>query len=110
MSEKSYYKVYLEVSLKDSNYVFGFINISDIPYDKFKEIFEDQITDEKYLFEDSKAYFIEEPLYKEHKNFFDDSISFGFDFSLFEYSVHLTVVKADRYKKDYYEELPPLIR
>ncbi len=54
--DKLYYKVFLEVALVNSRHVFGFINISHIPYEKFQEIFSEQITDERYLFEDSKSY------------------------------------------------------
>jgi len=33
--DKLYYKVFLEVALVNSRHVFGFINISHIPYEKF---------------------------------------------------------------------------
>lgn len=108
--DKLYYKVFLEVALVNSRHVFGFINISHIPYEKFQEIFSEQITDERYLFEDSKSYFIEQPLYEDFKVFFEESIPFRFDFTLFEYSVGFASVNVDRYKKDYYYTMPPMLK
>jgi hypothetical protein len=106
-AEKFYYQVDLEIVLKGTDFVFGFINISHIPYTKFEELFRDQVTREKFLFDDSLSYFIEEDLYIKHKEFFDKEIPFTFDFSLFTYSVSLSGDTMDKYKKDYYEELPP---
>ena len=42
--ENYYYQVFLEVAKKGEETVFGFINISHIPYAKFEELFQDQIT------------------------------------------------------------------
>jgi len=103
---KIHYLVDLEVALKNSEYVFGFINISHIPYSKLDELFRDQVNHESFLFDDSMSYFIEETLYNKHKEFFDKEIPFTFDFNLFEYSVSLSSVKKD--KKYYHEDLPPL--
>jgi len=109
-NQKYYYKVYLEVALKTSEYVFGYINISHISYERLGELFRDQITFEDALFDDSMSYFIEEELYKNNKDFFDNEIPFKFDFNLFEYSVGLSSVEVGEYKKDYYEELPPPLK
>lgn len=109
METKYYYKVYLEIVLKGEDSIFGYINISNIPYSKLEELFRDQVTDERFLFDDSIGYFIEEALYLEHKTYLDKNIPFTFDFDLFIYSVGLTSVEVDKYKKDYYEELPPLL-
>lgn len=109
MEKKYYYKVYLEVVLKGSDFVFGFINISNIPYVKFKELFEEQLINERFLFDSVSGYFIEEELYLRHKDYLDKNIPFTFDFDLFVYSVSFTSVEAHKYKKDYYEELPPLL-
>jgi len=107
IEKKYYYQVDLEVALPKSKYVFGFINISHIPYDKLYELFKDQITDEIFLFE-KYNYFITPELYQQHKEYLDKNISFSFDFKLFEYSVGFGRVEVDEYKKDYHEELPPL--
>jgi len=106
-NKKYFYKVYLEVALKTSEYVFGYINISHIPYSKLEELFRDQVTYEKALFDDTMSYFIEDELYNKHKEYLDSEIPFKFDFNLFEYSVGLSSVEVQKYKKDYYEELPP---
>ncbi|WP_131537270.1 hypothetical protein [Pedobacter nototheniae] len=109
MEKNYYYKVYLEVVLKGADFVFGFINISNIPYSKLEELFRDQVIEERFLFDDSIGYFIEEKLYLEHKEYLDKNIPFTFDFDLFVYSVGLTSVEAHKYNKDYYEYLPPLL-
>jgi hypothetical protein len=109
-NQEYYYQVHLEVVLKGANFVFGFINISHIPYSKFEELFMDQVTHETFLFDDSLSYFIEEELYNKHKEFFDSEIPFTFDFNLFEYSVSLTGDKMEKYRKDYYNELPSPFR
>jgi hypothetical protein len=107
MSKKRYYyKVDLEVSLPNADYVFGYIDISHIPYSKLEELFQDQIKEEQFLFED-RSYFITENVYKKHKEYLDYEIPFKFDFSIFEYSVGLSGVEIDKYKKDYHENLPP---
>ncbi len=108
IKENYYYQVYLEVALRGADYVFGFINISHIPYSKFEELFKPQVTYERCLFDDSLGYMIEEELYNKHKEFFDEEIPFTFDFNLFEYSVSLAGDKLEKYKKDYYEEPPPI--
>lgn len=110
IDKKYYYKVYLEVVKKGADFVFGYINISNIPYSKFEELFRDQVGDERFLFDDSIGYFIEEELYLKHKEYLDKNIPFTFDFTLFEYSVSLAGDEFDKLKKDYYEELPPLLR
>jgi hypothetical protein len=101
-----YYIVELEVSLKNNDYVFGFINISHIPYSKFEEIFKDQITDERSIFDYARGYEINEKLYEEYKDFFDSKIHFGFDFDIFKYHVCLSVDKVKNYEKNYYDDLP----
>jgi hypothetical protein len=105
--QKLYYQVYMDVVLKAKNIVFGFINISHIPYSKLDELFRDQVKHERFLFDDSMSYWIDKKLYKQHKAFLDAEIPFLFDFKLFDYSVNLTGTKAGKYKPDYYEELPP---
>lgn len=110
MEKKYYYKVYLEVVLKGADFVFGYINISNIPYSKLEELFRDQVIEEKFLFDDSIGYFIEQELYLKNKEYLDKNIPFTFDFDLFVYSVGLTSVETHKYKKDYYQELPPLLR
>jgi hypothetical protein len=108
MEKEYYYKIYLEVVLKEADFVFGYINISNIPYSKFYELFRDQVTEERFLFDDSIGYFIEKELYLQHKEYLGENIPFTFDFDLFVYSVGLRGVDQQKYKKDYYEELPPL--
>lgn len=107
MKKKYYYQVHLEVVLNGSNFVFGFINISHIPYEKFEEFFLDQVTNERFLFDDGMSYFIEKDLYNKHKEFLDNEIPFTFDFDLFEYSVALTGDDYSKLRPDYYDELPP---
>ena len=92
--KQHYFEVTLDVSLKTSDYVFGSINVSHIPYWKLIEIFQDQIAEFKlrpdmehrFLFENLGGYMIGEPLYQKHKEYLDKEIDFTFDFSLFEYS------------------------
>jgi len=108
VKKKYYYQVHLEVVLNGSDFVFGFINISHISYKKFEELFFDQITHERFLFDDAISYFIEPNLYNKHKEFFDNEIPFTFNFDLFEYSVALTGDDFDKLKPNYYEELPPM--
>jgi len=105
--EGYYYQVYLEIALKKADYVFGFINISHISYSKLEELFKPQVTYEKFLFDDSLGYLIEEDLYTKNKEFFDKEIPFTFDFNLFNYSVGLSGDKIETYKKDYHEGPPP---
>ncbi|WP_343745229.1 hypothetical protein [Chitinophaga sp.] len=107
MKEKLYYQVDLEVVLKGANFIFGFINISHIPYSKFEELFKDQVRNERFLFDEALSYIVDVDLYKRHKEFFDSEIPFKFDFNLFDYAVGLSSVEARKYKKNYYEELPP---
>lgn len=110
MQEKitHYYLVELEVSLKTEESVFGYINISHIPYSKLYEIFKDSITPgQRFLFDKAISFMIDEELYQQHKEYLDKEISFRFDFDLFEYGVGLSSIKASEYKKDYHEELPP---
>lgn len=109
MTEKYYYQLYLQIVSKGADVVFGYINVSHIPYEKFYELFLDQVTTETFLFEDF-SYFIDKELYEKNKVFLDKEIPFTFDFDLFEYSIGLTGDKIEKYKKDYYEELPPLIK
>ncbi|MGF7027390.1 MULTISPECIES: hypothetical protein [Sphingobacterium] len=68
MAEKYYYQLYLEIVLRGADYVFGFMNVSHIPYEKFYELFQDQVTTETFLFEDV-SYFIDEELYQKNKGF-----------------------------------------
>lgn len=107
MEKKYYYQVHLEVVLKGSNFVFGFINISHIPYQKFEELFRDQVTNERFMFDYGMSYFIEKNLYNKNKEFLDNEIPFTFDFDLFEYSVALTGDDYSKLKPYYYDELPP---
>lgn len=109
MEKNYYYKVYLEVVLKGADSVFGYINISNIPYSKLEELFKSQFVNERFMFDSVNGYFIEEALYLEHKEYLDKNIPFTFDFNLFDYSVGLTSVEAHKYNKDYYEDLPPLL-
>jgi len=106
MDKKYYYKVHLEVVLKGADFIFGFINISHIPYSKLEELFFDQVVTEKFLFDEGMSYFIEEDLYMKNKVFFDKEIPFTFDFNLFDYSVSLTGDDLSKLKRNYYEELP----
>lgn len=106
MDKKYYYKVHLEVVLKRADFIFGFINISHIPYSKLEELFFDQVVTEKFLFDEGMSYFIEEDLYMKNKVFFDKEIPFTFDFNLFDYSVSLTGDDLSKLKRNYYEELP----
>lgn len=107
MEKKYYYQVHLEVVLNGADFVFGFINISHISYQKFEELFLDQITNERFLFDDGMSYFIEPDLYNKHKEFLDNEIPFTFNFDLFEYSVALTGDDHNKLKPAYYDELPP---
>ena len=102
-----YYLVELEVSLKTEETIFGYTNISNIPYSKLYEIFKDVITDERFLFDGAISYMIDKKIYLQHKEYLDKAISFIFNFDLFEYRVGLSSIKASEYKKDYHEELPP---
>lgn len=106
-NEEHYYVVDLMVSLKTSEFVFGFINISHIPYEKLEEIFEDEITSERFLFDDIGGYIIEEKLYLKHKEFLDKEVGFTFDFSLFDYSVGLSSIEVSKSDKYYHKVLPP---
>jgi hypothetical protein len=109
MEKQYYYKTYLEVVLKGADVVFGFINISNIPYNKFEELFNGQIVNERFLFDSVNGYFLEQDLYLKHKEYLDKNIPFTFDFDLFVYSISFTSIDRHKYKKDYYEEMPPLI-
>lgn len=106
IENKTYYQVLLELSLIGDKYVFGFINISHVPYKKFEEILKDKITDERYLFDNNTAYLIDEKVYKKHKKFLDSEIPIRFDFKLFQYSISLASLESEEYIKDYYEEMP----
>jgi len=61
------------------------------------------------MFDSVNGYFIEQELYHKHKEYLDKNIPFTFDFDLFVYSVSFTSVEEHEYKKDCYEELPPLL-
>jgi len=100
-----HYQVHLEVNLKGDEFIFGFINISHIPYNKFEELFRDQIGDERFLFDDIPNYQINENLYLLNKEFLDKEIPFTFDFKIFEYNVGFCSTKKD--EKYYHKELPP---
>jgi hypothetical protein len=63
MTEKYYYQLYLQIVLRGADYVFGYINVSRIPYEKFYELFQDQVTTETFLFDDV-SYFIDTELYQ----------------------------------------------
>lgn len=104
MKTKYYYLIDLEVVLLNTDYVFGFINISHIPFKKFEELFNYQITDERFLFDDSRSYEINEDLFKKHSAFFEKEIPFIFDFGLFIYNVSMSGVEVSDYKKNYYDE------
>jgi hypothetical protein len=107
MNKKYSYIVNLEVSLIGANEVFGFINISHIPYEKLEELFKGEIENERFLFEDIGGYVIDEPLYFANEQFLKDEIPFTFDFKLFHYSVSLSSLEVNEYVKNYHEELPP---
>ncbi|MEE1946450.1 hypothetical protein VRU48_15100 [Pedobacter sp. KR3-3] len=104
--EKYYYQVHLEVVLKGADFVFGFINISHIPFEKFEEMFLDQVKQERFLFDEGMGYAIKKKTYLKHKKYLDKEVPFTFDFKLFSYSVHLTGDKLDKLPKWYYEKLP----
>lgn len=106
MASKYYYQVHLEIALKKPNKVIGFINISHIPYEKFEEIFKDQIAKHRKVFQDATGYCISEEIYNEHKEYLDREVSFEFDFKRFDFAVGITQEDAADYKKDYYEKLP----
>jgi hypothetical protein len=107
MNNNNFYQTYLEVVLKGTDFIFGFINVSNIPYHKLEELFKSQITNERFLFDSVGGYFIGQDLYLLHKEYLDENIPFTFVFDLFVYSVGLTSVDKQKYEKDYYEELPP---
>ncbi len=107
MKQKKYfYQVFLDIYLKGADEALGFINISQIPYKKLEALFKSQVTKEKFLFDNSTSYEINEELYLANKELLDKEIPFNFDFNLFEYSVSLSGDEMEKYKKDYYEELP----
>ncbi len=66
MVEKYYYQLYLEIVLRGADYIFGHMNVSHIPYEKFYELFQDQVKTETFLFEDV-SYFMDEELYQKNK-------------------------------------------
>lgn len=107
MEKKFYYQVDLEVSLIGGEHMFGLINISHIPYKKFEELFKSQIKNERFLFDDSIGYVIDRDVYERHNEYLDKEVPFTFDFDIFNYTVGISSVKVEDYKKDYYEELPP---
>ncbi len=82
MAEKYYYQLYLEIVLRRADYVFGFMNVSHIPYEKFYELFQDQLTTETFLFEDV-SYFIDEELYQKNKAFLDKENQIRFSRKVF---------------------------
>jgi hypothetical protein len=102
------YQVDLEVALRASNFIFGFINVSHIPYDKLTDIFQTQMVElqHAFLFQDSAGYIIDEELYRANKEYFDKEIPFGFDFSLFEYSISLSGCYKENYRQNYHKDLP----
>lgn len=104
--EPLFYRVYLDVALITSVYEFGSVNISHIPYDKLTRVFRSQIPENETLFANGEGYMIDSDLYFENKVFFDESIPLRFDFDIFEYSINIVSLRADRYKKAYYEERP----
>lgn len=105
-TKKYYYQVCLDIFLKGAKDALGFINISQIPYKKFEELFKDQVKNEKFLFDNNLSYQITEELYEKNKEFLDTEIPFTFDFNLFSYTVSLSGDEIDKYKKDFFEELP----
>jgi hypothetical protein len=104
-----YYQVDLEVALRTSDVIIGFINISHIPYAKLAEILQAQMLSlqHNFLFQDSAGYRIDEALYRANKAYFDQEIPFKFDFSLFEYSIGFSGCYKKEYRQNYYQELPP---
>jgi hypothetical protein len=112
MSEESekqryFYQVDLELWSKKKERIFTFVNISHIPYIKLREIFENQITDENYLFDDVSGYRINRKLFKKHKKFLKENILCDFDFDLFEYWVSLSGDKIEKLKRTSYTSWPP---
>ncbi len=77
------YQVWLEVSLKNSNTVLGFINISQIAMMKFEEIFKPKIKEGRRVFQDATGYVLELEIYEQHKEYLDKALPFVIDFKLF---------------------------
>jgi hypothetical protein len=104
-----YYRVDLEVAMRTSDTVFGFINVSHIPYNELARIFRTQMLALRhaFLFQDSVGYRIDEELYQSNKAYFDQEIPFKFDFSLFEYTISFSGCYKEEYKQNYKQELPP---
>ncbi len=109
MKPYDYYQVDLEVALATSDFIFGFINISHIPYAKLARVFQVQIQElqHAFLFQDSAGYRLSEEVYLANKSYLDQEIPFKFDFSLFEYSVSLSGCYKENYRQVYHKELPP---
>jgi hypothetical protein len=109
MKPYDYYQVDLEVALPTSDFIFGFINISHIPYAKLTEIFQGQMLKLRhaFLFQDSAGYRLTEEVYRANKSYLDQEIPFKFDFSLFEYSVGFSGCYKENYRQGYHKELPP---
>lgn len=108
MKPYDYYQVELEVVLPPSDYFFGYINISHIPYAKLAEIFQAQMLEfgHTFLFQDTTSYRLNEEVYRANKSYLDKEIPFKFDFSLFEYSVGFSGCYKEDYRQSYHKELP----
>lgn len=109
MRPYDYYQVDLEVALLTSDFIFGSINISHIPYAKLTKIFQAQILElqHRFLFQDSAGYRLNEEIYQANKSYLDQEIPFKFDFNLFEYSVGFSGCYKEDHRKGYHKELPP---
>ena len=108
MKKKKYFVVELDVALHTSEYSFGSINISNIPYRKLAEIFQAQLVEfnESFLFEKGLNYMIDEPLYQIHKDYLDKKVPFTFDFTLFQYAVNIASIERSDSKKYYHKQQP----
>lgn len=105
--QKFFYQVDLELWSKENERVCTFVNISHIPYSKLQEIFQSQITNERYLFDDVSGYKIDKALFDKHKQYLTDNILCDFDFKLFEYWVSLSGDKIEKIKRSHYTSWPP---
>jgi hypothetical protein len=95
IKKQYFYQVDLELWSKATESIFTFVNISHIPYEKLKEIFQHQIVDEGYLFEDVAGYYIDLDLHNKYKDYFDKHILCDFDFNLFIRSAYQeTILKS----------------
>jgi len=105
--QKFFYQVDLELWSKKTESIFTFVNISHIPYSRLQEIFQSQVINERYLFDEVSGYKIDKALFDEHKNYLNENILCDFDFDLFDYWVSLSGDKVEKIKKTHYNSWPP---